>query len=78
MLHGVIQIYASELAPKARGSAMAMHSASFFLGNAIGPVVYGLALPAVGLTATVVPAGAILIGVGIVCAHALRRDPPAA
>ena len=45
MLHGVIQIYASELAPKARGSAMAMHSASFFFGNAIGPVVYGLALP---------------------------------
>jgi predicted MFS family arabinose efflux permease len=52
---------------------MAMHSASFFLGNAIGPVVYGLALPAVGLTATVVPAGAILIGVGVVCAGALRR-----
>lgn len=76
MLHGVIQIYASELAPKARGSAMAMHSASFFFGNAIGPVVYGLALPAVGLTATVVPAGAILIGVGVVCARALRRDRP--
>jgi predicted MFS family arabinose efflux permease len=77
MLHGVIQIYASELAPKARGSAMAMHSASFFLGNALGPVVYGLALPSVGLTATVVPAGAILIGVGVVCARALRRGRPA-
>ncbi|HEY2136263.1 MAG TPA: MFS transporter [Xanthobacteraceae bacterium] len=77
MLHGVIQIYASELAPKARGSAMAMHSASFFFGNAIGPVVYGLALPAVGLTATVVTGGAILFGVGIVCAHTMRRVPPA-
>jgi predicted MFS family arabinose efflux permease len=75
-LHGVIQIYASELAPTARGSAMAMHSAAFFFGNAIGPVVYGLALPSVGLTATVVPAGAILIGVGIVCARMLRRDRP--
>ncbi|MEA3021171.1 MAG: hypothetical protein QOK01_23, partial [Alphaproteobacteria bacterium] len=30
-------------------------------------------LPAVGLTATVVPGGAILIGVGIVCARTLRR-----
>ncbi len=78
MLHGVIQIYASELAPKARGSAMAMHSSFFFFGNALGPVVYGLALPSVGLTATVVPAGAILIGVGVVCARALRRDRPAA
>jgi predicted MFS family arabinose efflux permease len=73
MLHGVIQIYASELAPMARGSAMAMHSASFFLGNALGPVVYGWTLPAVGLAATVLPAGAILIGVGIVCARTLRR-----
>jgi predicted MFS family arabinose efflux permease len=75
MLHGVIQIYASELAPTARGSAMAMHSASFFLGNALGPVVYGWTLPGVGLAATVVPAGMILIGVGIVCARTLRREP---
>lgn len=74
-LHGVIQIYASELAPTARGSAMAMHSASFFFGNALGPVVYGWTLSTVGLTATVLPAGAILIGVGIVCARWLRRAP---
>ena len=74
MLHGVIQIYASELAPTARGSAMAMHSASFFFGNAIGPVVYGWMLASVGLTATVLPAGAILIGVGIVCSRWLRRE----
>ena len=73
MLHGVIQIYASELAPAARGSAMAMHSASFFLGNALGPVVYGVALATAGLGATVVTAGAVLIGVGVVCARTLRR-----
>src|SRR5262249_60453442 len=73
MLHGVIQISASELAPAARGSAMAMHSASFFLGNALGPVAYGWTPSTVGLTATVLPAGAILIGVGIVCARRLRR-----
>ena len=29
-LHAVIQIYASELAPAARGSAMALHSFFFF------------------------------------------------
>ena len=77
MMHGVIQIYASELAPKARGSAMAMHSASFFFGNAIGPVVYGWALPRVGLPATVLTAAAILLGVGLVCARKLRRARPA-
>jgi predicted MFS family arabinose efflux permease len=74
MLHGVIQIYASELAPAARGSAMAMHSASFFFGNAIGPVVYGLTLPTIGLAATVVPAGTVLVCVGLVCASWLRRE----
>src|SRR5580704_13954355 len=77
MMHGVIQIYASELAPKARGSAMAMHSASFFFGNTIGPVVYGWALPHVGLPATVLTAAAILLGVGLVCARKLRRARPA-
>jgi predicted MFS family arabinose efflux permease len=74
LLHGVIQIYASELAPQARGSAMAMHSTFFFFGNALGPVIYGLALSTLGLAATVIPFGAILIGVGIVCARTLRRE----
>jgi predicted MFS family arabinose efflux permease len=73
MLHGVIQIYASELAPNARGSAMAMHSAAFFFGNALGPVVYGWALPTVGLPVTVVTAAVILMGVALVCARKLRR-----
>ncbi len=36
MLHGVVQIYASELAPAARGSAKALHSFFFFLGQAVG------------------------------------------
>ncbi len=76
MLHGVIQIYASELAPAARGSAMALHSTFFFFGNAVGPVIYGGALGSVGLAATVVPAGAMLIGVGLVCAQKLRRERP--
>ena len=40
----VIQIYASELAPAARGSAMALHSFFFFLGQAVGPIVYGVGL----------------------------------
>jgi predicted MFS family arabinose efflux permease len=77
MLHGVIQIYASELAPTARGSAMAMHSASFFFGNAIGPVVYGWALPHVGLGPTVLVAAAMLAGVAVVCSRKLRRERPA-
>jgi predicted MFS family arabinose efflux permease len=73
MLHAVIQIYASELAPAARGSAMALHSFFFFLGQAIGPVVYGAGLATVGLTPVLLFGAVVLIGVGMTCAHWLRR-----
>ena len=38
LLHGCIQVYVTELAPTARGSATAAHSMFFFLGQATGPV----------------------------------------
>ena len=75
MLHGVIQIYATELAPSARGSSMALHSAFFFFGQAIGPVVYRFGLAHAGLTATLFVAGLVVIGVGFTCALNLRRRP---
>jgi len=75
MLHGVIQIYATELAPSARGSSMALHSAFFFFGQAIGPVVYRFGLAHAGLTPTLVVAGFMIIGVGVVCSLFLRRAP---
>lgn len=77
MLHAVIQIYASELAPKARGSAMALHSFFFFLGQAIGPIVYGLGLNSIGIGPVLIFGAAVLVGVGFTCAHWLRRTPAA-
>jgi predicted MFS family arabinose efflux permease len=73
MLHAVIQIYASELAPKARGSAMALHSFFFFLGQAIGPIVYGAGLNSIGIPPVLVFGAAVLVGVGLTCAQWLRR-----
>jgi predicted MFS family arabinose efflux permease len=73
MLHGVIQIYATELAPSARGSSMALHSAFFFSGQAVGPIVYRLGLAHAGLTATLIVSGTVAIGIGLSCAHSLRR-----
>jgi predicted MFS family arabinose efflux permease len=75
MLHGVIQIYATELAPSARGSSMALHSAFFFSGQAIGPIVYRLGLSHVGLTLTLIVSGTVTIAIGLTCAHSLRRRP---
>ncbi len=73
MLHAVIQIYASELAPVARGSSMALHSFFFFLGQAAGPIVYGIGMRTVGITPVLLLGAAVLTGVGFICAQWLRR-----
>lgn len=76
-LHGIIQVYATELAPQARSSAMALHSMAFFLGQAAGPVAYGAGFATVGKTPLLV-AGAVMIAlVGYVCSIKLRRAPAA-
>jgi predicted MFS family arabinose efflux permease len=73
MMHGVIQIYATDLAPAARGSAAATHSGFFCLGMAIGPIYYRYGLAYAGLTATVALSAAVIIAVGYVCSVTLRR-----
>jgi len=76
LLHGVIQIYASELVPAARGSAMALHSSFYFLGMAAGPIVYGAGYnSSVGINSVLVVGAVVLSGVGLVCAQWLRRQP---
>lgn len=74
MMHGVIQIYATELAPAARGSAAALHSGFFFLGLAIGPVYFGYGLAHAGLAPTVALSAAVIFVTGYVCSKALRRS----
>jgi predicted MFS family arabinose efflux permease len=79
MLHNAIQVQMLELAPHARGSAVAMHAFSLFIGQALGPVIYGFSLPALGNLPTTAAAGAIMLTVGILCARYLGAPPlPAA
>ena len=78
MLHASIQIYASELAPAARGSSMALHSFFFFLGQAVGPIVYGIGLNSIGLGPVLLFGAAVVAGVGLTAAHWLRRPEQSA
>ena len=48
LLHGTFQAQATELAPSARGSAMALFACCFFLGQATGPLVMGFAMHLLG------------------------------
>jgi len=50
MLHNCLQIEATELAPSARGSAVALFACGFFLGQALGPPLFGALMHAVGFS----------------------------
>ncbi|MGP0094567.1 MAG: MFS transporter [Xanthobacteraceae bacterium] len=73
LLHGCIQIYVTELAPKARALALALHSCAFFLGQGIGPIVYGASFTWIGKMPSLAFGAVVLITVGLVCARWLRR-----
>ena len=77
LLHGCIQVYVTELAPAARGSATAAHSMFFFLGQAAGPVLYGLGLYSIGVNAVLLIGAVALAVTGWVCALQMRRQVPA-
>jgi predicted MFS family arabinose efflux permease len=74
MLHTGIQTEATELAPQARGSAVALHAFSLFLGMAIGPVIYGVAIPWLGAPLAVTLGGGIVMAAGLAIAARARAQ----
>ncbi|MFG1479423.1 MFS transporter [Xanthobacter sp. V4C-4] len=61
MLHNVLQILATELAPAARGSAVALFASFFFVGQALGAVAMSQMAAVVGVEPVFLFAGAALI-----------------
>jgi MFS transporter, YNFM family, putative membrane transport protein len=64
MLHNSLQIEATELAPTARGSAVALFACGFFVGIGLGPPLFGALLHAVdfGGALLAVSIGLVLLG----------------
>jgi len=77
MIHGCLQVFASELSVEARATAMSLHSFFFFMGQTIGPIGYGLGLHHIGKLATLLSAAAVIVVLGFVCARLLRQRKPA-
>lgn len=71
MLHNSVQTEVADLAPAARASAFAGHSAAFFLGQAVGPVIVGLVLQTAGRQALIVNA-ILLASTGILVSRLFR------
>ena len=76
MIHGCIQVFASELSVEARATALSLHSFFFFMGQTVGPIAYGYGLQHGGKTVTLGTAAACMIVLGLVCARLLRQRPP--
>jgi predicted MFS family arabinose efflux permease len=77
MMHGCLQVFASELTAEVRGTAMALHSFFFFLGQSVGPILYGFGIFNAGKIPTLLAAAVIMVGLGLACARWLRQTRPA-
>jgi MFS transporter, DHA1 family, inner membrane transport protein len=73
LLHGSIHVHVTELSHTARGAAASLHSSTFFLGQALGPIYYGFTFSH-GVGGPSLLAGAlVMVAVGLVCARLLRH-----
>jgi MFS transporter, DHA1 family, inner membrane transport protein len=72
LLHNSVQTEVTELAPSARASSFSLHAFSFFLGQALGPMVYGVALPLAGAPISLAGGGVVLAVTGILASMLLR------
>src|SRR5207244_1093410 len=77
MIHGCLQVFASELSVEARATALSLHSFFFFMGQTIGPIAYGFGLQHAGKVPTLLTAATVMIALGFVCAKLLRQTRPA-
>jgi MFS transporter, DHA1 family, inner membrane transport protein len=73
LLHSCIQVHVTDLSQTARGAAASLHSSSFYLGQAIGPVVYGVGFAHGGPEPTILLGALVVFGVGVTCSRFLRR-----
>jgi predicted MFS family arabinose efflux permease len=77
MIHGSLQVFASELSAEARATALSLHAFFFFMGQTVGPIAYGFGIQHAGKVPTLLTAGTVMMVLGFVCAKLLRQTRPA-
>jgi predicted MFS family arabinose efflux permease len=77
MIHGCLQVFASELSVEARATAMSLHSFFFFMGQTVGPIAYGFGLEHAGKRPALLASACLMVALGFFCAKLLRQRPPA-
>jgi predicted MFS family arabinose efflux permease len=76
MLHGCLQVFASELSVEARATAMSLHSFFFFMGQTVGPLAYGFGLQHGGKLPSLLASAAIMVVLGLVWSRLLKQRAP--
>jgi YNFM family putative membrane transporter len=74
MLHNTLQTFATQMAPDARGSAVAIFATCYFLAQAVGVYLAGLVIDLYGTAPVFLLAAVILLGLGFI----IHRFMPAA
>ncbi len=77
LLHGCIQVHVTDLSHTARGAAASLHSSSFYMGQAVGPVVYGFGFASSGPEPTIFFGAFVILGIALVCSRLLRHPKAA-
>jgi predicted MFS family arabinose efflux permease len=77
MIHGCMQVFASELSVEARATALSLHSFFFFMGQTLGPIAYGLGIQNFGKIPTLLSAAGVMVLLGLACARLLKPARPA-
>jgi predicted MFS family arabinose efflux permease len=72
MIHNSLQTGVTEVAPRARGSAVALHAFSFFVGQSLGPILYGVLLGSLGAIPTLLGAAVGMLMLGPTVSRTLR------
>jgi len=72
MLHNTLQTNATQMAPKARGTAVSMFASCFFMGQAVGVAMFAMIVDRVGAVWLFAIAAVIVPVIGAGFAYALR------
>ena len=76
MMHNSLQTEATELAPTARGSAVALFACGFFIGQGLGPLVFGALLHGIGPRPALLAVAAVIVVLGrVIVGQVIDRRP---
>ncbi len=77
LLHGSLQVQATMLSETARSSATSLHAFFFFMGQAAGPVLFGVGLATIGASASIAVGATVMAALGLACWRFFRTMPTA-